>query len=415
MVGRWVVARASALALSLLLVTAVAAPPGQPPARRRGLRWAVSAANAGIDDFLLHDNNVSWANTSLSVTNATLGIDAGFMPSGAALVINRSGHLFESYPCTLNASRFAKWRAAGMFATVDIGPADDSHERSCPDSKLTIAAGLNCSNPPRSDEHSCVTPGDLCRAALARKEDFSAELLDYLLRHDLSGITVDWENPYGNDMPCFRELWMHVKAVIGPHGKSFSPWVSNGGAYTPNKGNDDYEWNYTAYLPFADRLLNMASYWVTGHGEAPLGYNYSRSGNYGYNRSITPVPCHDHAGRWCGLEGTIVDMLEFGATVSQVVPAVWMARCFPNGTMTLTGWTQPKLREFLAFAGMKGCERASDISATEQHLSLGCVLLCCCAVVLMTCMLCRVQGGAGRGMDRRSHVAGTMGSKWRQS
>ena len=33
---------------------------------------------------------------------------------------------------------------------------------------------------------------------------------------------------------------------------------------------------------------------------------------------------------------------------------VWMARCFPNGTMTLTGWTQPKLRAFLAFAGAKG-------------------------------------------------------------
>eukprot|EP01048_Picozoa_sp_COSAG05_P011671 COSAG05_NODE_1116_length_5825_cov_11.050304_5_plen_53_part_00 len=39
----------------------------------------------------------------------------------------------------------------------------------------------------------------------------------------------------------------------------------------------------------------------------------------------------------------------------QIVPAVWMARCFPNGTMTLTGWTQLKLRAFLAFAGAKGC------------------------------------------------------------
>jgi hypothetical protein len=345
-----------ALLLLLAATVLLASKAAVAPPSRRGLRWAVSAAKPGIDDFLLHDNNGSWANTSLSVTNATLGIDAGFMPSGAALVINRSGHLFESYPCTLNASRFAKYRAAGMFATVDVGPADDSHERSCPDMNLTVAAGLNCSNPPRPNEHNCVTPGDLCRAALARKEDFSAELLDYLLRHDLSGVTIDWENPYGNDMPCFRELWMHVKAVIGPHGKSFNPWVSNGGAYTPSRGNADYEWNYTAYLPFADQLLNMADYWVTGHGEAPVGYNYSRDGNYGYNRSITPVPCHDHEGRWCGLEGTIVDMLKFGATAAQVVPAVWMARCFPNGTMTLTGWTQPKLREFLAFAGTKGCE-----------------------------------------------------------
>ena len=42
-------------------------------------------------------------------------------------------------------------------------------------------------------------------------------------------------------MPCFRELWMHAKKMIGPHGKSLSPWVSNGGAYTPSNGNDDYE------------------------------------------------------------------------------------------------------------------------------------------------------------------------------
>ena len=40
--------------------------------------------------------------------------------------------------------------------------------------------------------------------------------------------------------------------------------------------------------------------------------------------------------------------------MSQVVPAVWMARCFPNGTMTVTGWTQDKLREFLDFAAEKG-------------------------------------------------------------
>ena len=273
----WPAAALLFVATVTTLPTADARAPGA--LNQRGLRWAVSAANPGIDDFLLHGNNGSWANTSLSVTNATVGIDAGFMPCGAALVINRSGHLLESYPCTLNATRFAKWRAAGMFATVDIGPAHGCHESSCPDRNLTIAAGLNCSNPPRPDQHNCVTPGDLCRAALARKGDFSAELLDYLLSHDLDGVTLDWENPYGNDMPCFRELWMHVKAVIGSHGKTFAPWVSNGGAYTPLKGNDDYEWNYTAYLPFADRLLNMASYWVTGHGEAPLGYNHTRDGN----------------------------------------------------------------------------------------------------------------------------------------
>eukprot|EP01048_Picozoa_sp_COSAG05_P011672 COSAG05_NODE_1116_length_5825_cov_11.050304_6_plen_65_part_00 len=32
----------------------------------------------------------------------------------------------------------------------------------------------------------------------------------------------------------------------------------------------------------------------------------------------TQVPCHDHTGRWCGLEGTIVDMLQRGVTIDKV-------------------------------------------------------------------------------------------------
>ena len=123
---------------------------------------------------------------------------------------------------------------------------------------------------------------------------------------------------------------------------------------------------------------------MTGHGEAPIGYNHSRDGNYGYNRSIVPTHCHDHAGRWCGLEGTIVDMLQHGVTIDQVVPAVWMARCFPNGTMTLTGWTQPKLRAFLAFAGAKGCARALRCVRAHNPALMMTVSLC-------ACVLCRVE------------------------
>ena len=72
-----------------------------------------------------------------------------------------------------------------------------------------------------------------------------------------------------------------------------------------------------------------------------------------------------------------------------------MARCFPNGTMTLTGWTQDKLREFLDFAAGKGVTQLAiwtDGAMSQQppggalllmtasewhcHLRHGCVCVC---------------------------------------
>ena len=50
-------------------------------------------------------------------------------------------------------------------------------------------------------------------------------MLSFLLSHDLDGVNLDWEDQYGNDMDCFHELWMHVSAVIGTHGKTLDPWV----------------------------------------------------------------------------------------------------------------------------------------------------------------------------------------------
>ena len=210
---------------------------------------------------------------------------------------------------------------------------------------------VNCTNPPGPRQTHCVTPADLCSAALARKEAFAAEVLAYLLRVDATGVTVDWEYQYGNDMDCFTELWRFVKSVIGPHGKSFAAWISTAGAYTASPGNDDTEWNYTAYLPWADELLDMGSYWTVGHGAVRRGQN----------RSMGAVPCASlpiHSakpkGRTCGVEGGIVDMLAHGARPDQIVPAVWLSRCYSNGSMTLTGWTQAKLRRFLDFAHTKG-------------------------------------------------------------
>ena len=172
--------------------------------------------------------------------------------------------------------------------------------------------------------------------------------LAFTLKWEVAGISVDWEYSYGNNQTCFVELWSFVHGVIAPHGKGFAPWVSNGGGWNGGPGNADAEWDYMSYLPWADRLINMGSYETTGDAFP------------GKNRSVAPVPCaglpgrsNSPAGRWCGLEGTITDMLAHNATPQQIVPGIWMDPCRPDGLQTMSGWTQLVLREFLDFAASK--------------------------------------------------------------
>ena len=90
------------------------------------------------------------------------------------------------------------------------------------------------------------------------------------------------------------------------------------------------------------------------------------------NRSLVAVPCVDVPGgdpatvnphgRWCGMEGTIVDMLKHGARTDQLLPAIEMTECCGSttpsgyhncsgheGVMTTAAWTQPVLRSFLKY------------------------------------------------------------------
>ena len=98
----------------------------------------------------------------------------------------------------------------------------------------------------------------------------------------------------------------------------------------------------------------------------------------GRARSVAPVPCTlvpggdpatvNPVGRWCGIEGSIVDMLAKGARPDQIVPALWIGECVPNGTMTHSGWTQPKVRDFLDFVGGVG---VSTIAIWDLVVSAG--------------------------------------------
>jgi hypothetical protein len=73
-------------------------------------------------------------------------------------------------------------------------------------------------------------------------------------------------------------------------------------------------------------------------------------------------------GRWCGLGGTVKDLLTHGASKSQLSPGIWMDACV-NGTTTAQGWTQPILESFLDYAGEQGAATVtiwSGLTATPR-------------------------------------------------
>ena len=152
-------------------------------------------------------------------------------------------------------------------------------------------------------------------------------------------------------MLCVIVEACHVE--IAQFGKDFgfAPWVDNGGGW---QGPDWYvptEWDYWSYLPWASRLINMGSYTAIGPAWKEGGLKPVACASLPHGDPATL----NSTGRWCGLEGTIVDMLHRGnATPAQIVPAIWMDRCYSNGSMTHTGWTDTVLHEFLGFAAEKG-------------------------------------------------------------
>lgn len=205
-------------------------------AARRGVYWGIAAADQGTVSFLLGPNPAHWGNSSLPVSDITKGV----VHCCSALVINRTGHLLVAYPDQVKPGAYSPFAAKGVETFVTIAAAEGSFE---PGTEAP-ALGLNCSNPPAAGEENCVTPADLCHAALGRKEAFAAEVLAMTLKHNLSGVSVDWEYGYGNDIKCFAALWAYVRSEIGKHGKQFAPWVDNGGGWASNPGMSDDEWSY---------------------------------------------------------------------------------------------------------------------------------------------------------------------------
>jgi hypothetical protein len=361
---------AAALASLSLLGACTGSPP---PTSRRGLRWAVSHPGPAAP-FLLGPNTAGWFNTTRSVAGAT----AAVLVQPTVFGINASGMCTNAFPDLQRTGALKPYADKGIETIVSLFPWVGSLAKG----DFAVSGGfmgppnegLNCTtslaknkSDPRS--RTCITPDFLVRAALARKVEFAAELAASLRELHASGFSLDWEYFYGNNQSNAAALWGFVKNATT--GVKIYPWITNGDGIDWSDcgpihrcGEDfAYCWDYQPLLPFSDGLLNMGSYSATGAGFG-----------VGKPRSIEPVRCTNRSagvimpsghpkGRWCGLGGTVKDLLTHGATPAQLSPGIWMDDCGSDGSTTLQGWTQPRLEAFLDYAGGAGATTISLWSA----------------------------------------------------
>lgn len=349
--------------------------------RRRGLRWAVSHPSPAAP-FLLGRNAAGWFNTTRSVANATIGV----LVQPIVFGINTSGMITNAFPDLERTAALKPYADKGIETIVsifpwigslakgDFGPAGGYMGPSNAGLNCTTSLAKNTSDP-RS--RTCITPDYLVRAALGRKERFASELIEALGPLHASGISLDWEYFYGNNQTNAAALWGYVKSKSPT--TTILPWITNGGGIDWSDcgpihrcGEDfAYCWDYQPLLPFADGLLNMGSYSAVGAAFGP-----------GNPRSIEPVLCTNRsagviepsgrpAGRWCGLGGTVKDLLTHGATPAQLSPGIWMDDCV-DGEKTVQGWTEPTLRGFLEYCGRTGATSVtlwSGLTATPHYIT----------------------------------------------
>eukprot|EP01045_Picozoa_sp_COSAG04_P005523 COSAG04_NODE_257_length_18753_cov_7.516857_8_plen_1972_part_00 len=220
-----------------------------------------------------------------------------------------------------------------------------------------------------------IDGGPLPPAAFERREALAGEMLEIVLQHNLSGITLDFEgrfpDPANNQtwMPRatvaqFSATWDAVSRRLHEHGKAIGVCIGDGVFSTDNINGSDPNmtqvvytsaWAYPAYIPWADVITDMSTYW----NGAPW-------------KPWDPAPVRTPAGmheleHWSHAEGLVLDQLANGvdAASGQLSPGLWFDQCASNGSMTRTGWTQPYLRKLLRFLDSKGV-RSVDIWTSNQ-------------------------------------------------
>lgn len=217
------------------------------------------------------------------------------------------------------------------------------------------------------------TGGPLPPAAFERRETLAEEMLEIVLQHNLSGITLDFEGVHPDPTDArtwaqsratvaqFSATWEAVSRRLHAHNKTIGVCIQDGvfesyniNSTHPNRTQVVYtaSWAYPDYIPWADVLTDMSMYENTD-GKSWQPWDPSPV--------ATPPKLHELE-QWSHVEGLVLDQLANGVDVAsgQLSPGLWFDQCSSNGSLTETGWTQPYLRQLLQFLDAKGV-RSIDI------------------------------------------------------
>lgn len=283
------------------------------------------ADNLGrIVDFALGNNSRGWANSTVQLSPHTRTFyvccnQFPLLPDGYQRYTHDHG----------NGSTFGN-NTWGQADYVDAGRRV----------VLTIAAGTTAT----------AGAADICAAALARKDDYAAELIAIAQHERLSGYMLDWEHATGNDVACFNELWGAVAAAFKPHGLTMSVSIDDSNHQGPMDLNStapwSTEWDFLGFVAWAGALVDMGTY----PGSWSQGLSYPAAAH------LAAVPCPAYPAKTCGLEGQVLDMARNGvdAASGQLSPGLWPTACSADGSETGNGWTKEALTSFLSFLDEQG-------------------------------------------------------------
>jgi hypothetical protein len=188
-------------------------------------------------------------------------------------------------------------------------------------------------------------------------------------------------------MAQFAATWDAVSQRLHAHGKTIAVCIADGQVHSsvPNMTQVSYtdSWAYTAYIPFVDVITDMATYepkWsckvtpedpCTNISAVRIVQTCGSCDNFGFSSSApdTPIPGPNgwqvptpvrmyELGRWTHAAGLVLDQIQNGvdAPSGQLSPGMWFDQCYPNGSLTHTGWRQTRTSQgFSASLIPKGC------------------------------------------------------------
>ena len=280
----------------------------------------------------------------------------GVMPCCSLLQIDCATGLLEHNVSEYDFSAYAPFLAAGKTVRVTLQGA---------------AAPVGGAPP------GCCVSAEDCRMFESR-EQLAQQLLEVALKYNLTGFTGDWEwdssgphPPKGFHWPGWNMTMAHIASVLSPHGVGLGNGIVANCEGTDlcalDGGGISDPCCCPAYrdTPWADVLTDMGSYSILSNQPS---WSKCPPDAERANSPITP---------YCGWEGGILNVLHSPvATVypdraPQLSPALWLGDCFPNGTGTKQGWTQPKLSSFLSFLDTQGITRIGVWCMTNESDPIG--------------------------------------------